>query len=73
MKIQKTREKLYRIFFSFQKLGEKCPERMGNSGSKITVLLIVVLVILKSCFMKGLEYLTVASGLTACGIRILQD
>lgn len=60
---------MYRIFFSSQKLGEKCPEHMGNSGSKITV----VLVVLKSCFVKGLEYLTVASGSTACGIRMLQD
>lgn len=42
---------------------------MGNSGSKITE----VLVVPKSCFVKGLEYLTVASGSTACGIRMLQD
>lgn len=41
------------FFFHRKKLDEKCPEHMGNPGSKMTVLLIVVLVVLKSCFVKG--------------------
>ncbi|XP_075570273.1 transient receptor potential cation channel subfamily M member 7 [Pelecanus crispus] len=54
-------------------LGEKCSKHMGNTGRRITVLLIEVLIVPKSCLMKGLEYLTVENGLTAYGMRTLQS
>lgn len=49
---------------------------MGNTGRKITVLLIAVLIVLKSCcLMKGLKYLWkhVENVLTTYGVRMLQE